>query len=69
VPLKPARGRGCPAPFAGDEPAPLRHQVIEMPPMKMVQRPRLSFRPVRCHHKLRRDSCLHKVNGYLEVSL
>jgi hypothetical protein len=31
----------------------------------MAKRPRLSFLPVRCHHKLRRDSCFHKVNGYL----
>jgi hypothetical protein len=32
----------------------------------MAQRPRLSFLPVRCHHKRRRDSCFHKVNGYSE---
>jgi hypothetical protein len=30
----------------------------------MAKRPRLSFLPVRCNHKLRRDSCFHKVNGY-----
>jgi hypothetical protein len=30
----------------------------------MAKRPRLSFLPVRCNHKLRRDSCFHKANGY-----
>src|SRR5262249_39720032 len=35
-----------------------------MKPPCMAKRPRLSFLPVRCNHKLRRDSCFHKVNGY-----
>src|SRR5215470_6387962 len=36
VPLKPDRCRGCQAPLAGDDPAPFRHQVIEIPPIKPV---------------------------------
>jgi transposase len=36
VPLKPDRCRGCQAPLAGDDLAPFRHQVIEIPPIKPV---------------------------------
>src|SRR5215831_180888 len=36
VVLKPAQCQGCHAPLAGDDAAPFRHQVIEMPPIKPV---------------------------------
>jgi transposase len=36
VPLKPEHCQGCQAPLSGDDPAPFRHQVIEMPPVKPV---------------------------------
>src|SRR5262244_1376518 len=36
VPLKPAQCRGCQAPLSGDDPAPFRHQVIEIPPIQPV---------------------------------
>jgi len=34
VAIKPEQCSGCHAPFSGDEPTPLRHHVIEMPPIK-----------------------------------
>src|SRR5918994_6796055 len=36
VPLKPEQCQGCQAPLSGDDPAPFRHQVIEMPPVQPV---------------------------------
>ena len=36
VVLKPDQCHGCHAPLWGDDPAPFRHQVIEMPPIKPV---------------------------------
>ncbi len=36
VPLKPEQCRGCQAPLEGDDPAPFRHQVIEIPPIRPV---------------------------------
>ena len=36
VPLKPAQCQGCRAPLSGDDPAPFRHQVIEIPPIQPV---------------------------------
>jgi len=36
VVLKPDQCRGCHAPLWGDDPAPFRHQVIEMPPIQPV---------------------------------
>src|SRR6516162_2374459 len=36
VPLKPEQCRGCQAPLSGDDPAPFRHQVIEIPPIQPV---------------------------------
>jgi hypothetical protein len=36
VVLKPTQCRGCHAPLSGDDPAPFRHQVIEMPPIQPV---------------------------------
>jgi transposase len=36
VPLKPEQCQGCQAPLAGDDPAPFRHQVIEIPPIQPV---------------------------------
>jgi len=36
VVLKPDQCRGCHAPLWGDDPAPFRHQVIEMPPIHPV---------------------------------
>ena len=36
VPLKPEQCQGCQAPLEGDDPAPFRHQVIEIPPIKPV---------------------------------
>lgn len=34
VPLRPEACRGCGAPLQGDDPAPLRHQVWEVPPIR-----------------------------------
>jgi transposase len=34
VPLKPTRCRGCGHPLAGQDPHPLRHQVLELPPLR-----------------------------------
>lgn len=36
VSLKPEQCRGCQAPLSGDDPAPFRHQVIEIPPIQPV---------------------------------
>jgi transposase len=36
VPLKPEQCHGCQAPLSGDDRAPFRHQVIEMPPIQPV---------------------------------
>lgn len=36
VVLKPEQGSGCHASLVGDDPTPLRHQVIEIPPIKPV---------------------------------
>ena len=36
VVLKPEECRGCHAPLLGDDPTPLRHQVIEIPPLQPV---------------------------------
>src|SRR5499425_2367672 len=36
VPLKPEQCQGCQAPLSGDDPAPFRHQVIEIPPIQPV---------------------------------
>jgi len=36
VVLTPEQCHGCHAPFWGDDPAPLRHHVIEIPPIKPV---------------------------------
>src|SRR5215467_3684868 len=36
VVLKPEQCQGCHAPLSGDDAAPFRHQVIEMPPIKPV---------------------------------
>src|SRR5215468_4882148 len=36
VVLKPDQCRGCHAPLWGDDPAPFRHQVIEIPPIQPV---------------------------------
>lgn len=36
VSLKPDQCRGCQAPLEGEDPAPFRHQVIEMPPIAPV---------------------------------
>jgi transposase len=36
VVLKPERCHGCQAPLFGDDPAPFRHQVIEIPPIQPV---------------------------------
>lgn len=36
VVLKPEQCQACQAPLAGDDPAPFRHQVIEIPPLKPV---------------------------------
>lgn len=34
--LKPAQCHGCHAPLSGDDPAPFRHQVVELPPIQPV---------------------------------
>ena len=36
VPLKPEQCQSCQAPLSGDDPAPFRHQVIEIPPIQPV---------------------------------
>jgi transposase len=36
VPLKPEQCQGCQAPLSGDDPAPFRHQVMEIPPIQPV---------------------------------
>ena len=36
VAIKPDQCSGGPAPFLGDDPAPFRHPVIEMPPLQPV---------------------------------
>jgi hypothetical protein len=36
VVLKPEQCQGCHAPLSGDDASPLRHQVIEIPPIKPV---------------------------------
>jgi transposase len=36
VPIKPEQCAGCHAPLWGDDPAPFRHQVIEIPPIEPV---------------------------------
>jgi transposase len=36
VPLKPEQCQGCQAPLSGDDPAPFRHQVIDIPPIQPV---------------------------------
>src|SRR5499427_828143 len=36
VSLKPEQCRGCQTPLSGDDPAPFRHQVIEIPPIQPV---------------------------------
>ena len=44
VPLKPGKCRGCGYPLHGEDPRPLCHQVLELPPI----RPEVTARVPRC---------------------